>query len=122
MFFMMRSRETTDNAALSRLDRSTLFSKLVKNVLTRRKILRYRLVASEQRPALAAEPIVWQLVRLLASYDDPSLKSKIAKLAKTLVEWQPDFRRQLMTKRKALEQAVQGRLLITFYIFSNFSR
>lgn len=67
-----------------------------------------RLVASEHRPALAAEPIVWQLVRLLASYDDPSLKSKIAKLAKTLVEWQPDFRRQLMTKRKALEQAVQG--------------
>lgn len=75
------------------------------------------MVASDQRPILAAEPVLWQLVRLLASYDDTSLKSKIAKLARTIFEWQPDFRRQLLSKKKALEQAVQGMTL--FNTFKN---
>lgn len=69
----------------------------------------FRLVTSGQRPSITADPVVWQLVRLLASYEDPTLKSKIARLAKTLLEWQPDFQRQLMSKKKAFEQAVQGR-------------
>lgn len=69
----------------------------------------FRLVSSGQRPSITADPVVWQLVRLLASYEDPTLKSKIARLAKTLLEWQPDFQRQLTSKKKAFEQAVQGR-------------
>lgn len=69
----------------------------------------FRLVSSGQRPSITADPVIWQIVRLLASYEDPTLKSKVAKLSRALVEWQPDFRRQLMSKKKALEQAVQGR-------------
>lgn len=67
-----------------------------------------RLVASNQRPNLNAEPVVWQLVRLLASHDDPGLKTKVGKLAQVLIEYQPDLRRLLTTRRKAFEQAIQG--------------
>lgn len=76
----------------------------------------FRLVISGQRPSINADPVIWQLVRLLASYEDPTLKSKIAKLGKTLVQWQPDFRRQLMSKRKALEQAVQGNFFYVHFL------
>ncbi|KAJ8985983.1 hypothetical protein NQ317_013867 [Molorchus minor] len=67
-----------------------------------------RLAASGQRPNVNAEQVVWQLVRLFASYDDPTLKTKVARLAKSLFEYQPDLRKAVTSKKKALEQAVQG--------------
>ncbi|KAJ8917874.1 hypothetical protein NQ315_010787 [Exocentrus adspersus] len=66
------------------------------------------LIASGQRPTINAEQVVWQLVRLFASHDDPTLKTKVGRLAKTLSEYQPDFKRMVSAKKKALEQAVQG--------------
>ncbi|XP_023029011.1 uncharacterized protein [Leptinotarsa decemlineata] len=67
-----------------------------------------KLIASGQRPNINAELVVWQLVRLLASHDDPTLKTKVARLAKALLDYQPDFQRIISARRKALEQAVQG--------------
>ncbi|VEN53299.1 unnamed protein product [Callosobruchus maculatus] len=67
-----------------------------------------KLIASGQRPNVNAEQVVWQLVRLLASHDDPTLKTKVARLAKALLEYQPDLHRQISNKKKALEQAVEG--------------
>ncbi|XP_019865235.2 uncharacterized protein LOC109594456 [Aethina tumida] len=67
-----------------------------------------KLIASGQRPNLNAEQVVWQLVRLFASHDDPTLKTKVARLAKTLVDYQPEMQRMLSNRKKALEQAVQG--------------
>lgn len=55
-----------------------------------------------------AEQVVWQLVKLLAAHDDPSLKTKVGRLAKTLLEYQPDFHGSISERKKALEQAVQG--------------
>lgn len=55
-----------------------------------------------------AEQVVWQLVRLFASHEDPTLKTKVARLAKVLLEYQPDFHRILSERKKALEQAIQG--------------
>lgn len=69
--------------------------------------------------------MVWQLVRLFASHDDPSLKTKVARLAKALVEYQPEIQNEVTAKKKALEQAVQGKLVvfytITFYQLERYS-
>ncbi|CAH1115163.1 unnamed protein product [Psylliodes chrysocephalus] len=67
-----------------------------------------KLIASGQRPNINAEQVVWQLVKLLASHDDPTLKTKISKLAKALLAYQPNFQTQIASRKKALEQAVQG--------------
>lgn len=55
-----------------------------------------------------AEQVLWQLVKLFASYEDPTLKTKVARLTKILLDYQPDFYRALTTRKKALEHAVQG--------------
>lgn len=52
--------------------------------------------------------MLWQLVRLFAAHEDPTLKTKLGRLAKILVEYQPDFHRLLNTRRKALDRAIQG--------------
>nr|XP_022918602.1 uncharacterized protein LOC111427609 [Onthophagus taurus] len=67
-----------------------------------------KLVATGQRPNLNAEPVLWQLVRLFALHEDPGLKSKLGRLAQVLLEFQPEFFRVLSSRRKTLEQAVQG--------------
>lgn len=54
------------------------------------------------------EQVVWQLVKLFAAHDDPTLKTKVGRLAKTLLEYQPSFRELLNGRKKSLEQAVQG--------------
>lgn len=72
----------------------------------------YRLVASGQRPNVNAEQVLWQLVRLFTSHDDPTLKTKVNRLAKALIDYQPDFYRLLSSRRKALDRAIQGKLLI----------
>lgn len=51
-------------------------------------------------------------MRLFASHDDPSLKTKVARLAKALVDYQPEIQNEVAAKKKALEQAVQGELNI----------
>lgn len=79
----------------------------------------FRLVASNQRLNLNVEPVVWQLVRLLASHDDPGLKTKVGKLAQVLVEFQPDLRRLLISKKKTFEQAIEGN--ISFNTYSKLS-
>lgn len=56
-----------------------------------------------------AEQVLWQLVKLFAAHEDPTLKTKVGRLAKTLVEYQPEFHSLLCTRKKALEQAVQGK-------------
>lgn len=56
-----------------------------------------------------AEQVVWQLVKLFAAHDDPTLKTKVGRLAKSLLEYQPDFHGLLSGRKKALEQAVQGK-------------
>ncbi|KAK5645491.1 hypothetical protein RI129_006791 [Pyrocoelia pectoralis] len=67
-----------------------------------------RLLSSNPCPNMNTEPVIWQLVRLLASHEDSGLKAKIRKLAQILGEYQPDIRRLLVTKRKAFEEAVKG--------------
>ncbi|CAG9862362.1 unnamed protein product [Phyllotreta striolata] len=67
-----------------------------------------KLIASDQRPNINAEQVVWQLVKLLASHDDPTLKTKISKLSKALLAYQPDFQTKISSRKKALEQAIQG--------------
>ncbi|XP_044753467.1 uncharacterized protein LOC123312938 [Coccinella septempunctata] len=67
-----------------------------------------KLIASGQRPNINAEQVVWQLVRLFASLDDPTLKTKVFRLAKALFDYQPDFHRLLTQRRKSLDQAIQG--------------
>ncbi|XP_017779345.1 PREDICTED: uncharacterized protein LOC108564744 [Nicrophorus vespilloides] len=68
-----------------------------------------KLVSSgHQRTNLNAEPVIWQLVKLFACHEDPTLKTKVGRLARALVEYQPDFHALLLQRRKALEQAVQG--------------
>lgn len=54
------------------------------------------------------EQVVWHLVRLFASHEDPTLKTKVARLAKSLLDYQPEFQRILANRKKALEQAIQG--------------
>lgn len=56
-----------------------------------------------------AEQVVWHLVKLFAAHDDPTLKTKVGRLARTLLEYQPDFHGLLSERKKALEQAVQGK-------------
>lgn len=68
----------------------------------------YRLIASGQRTSINTDLVVWQLVKLFASHEDPTLKTKVARLAKTLLEFQPDVQNQLTARRKSLENAVQG--------------
>ena len=58
-----------------------------------------------------AEQVVWQLVKLFASHEDPTLKTKVARLTRILVDYQPDFHRMLSTRKKALEHAIQGNFL-----------
>ncbi|XP_056637011.1 uncharacterized protein LOC130445426 [Diorhabda sublineata] len=67
-----------------------------------------KLIVSGQRPNINADQVIWQLVRLLASHDDPTLKTKVAKLAKALLEYQPNFHMEILSRKKALEQALQG--------------
>lgn len=74
-----------------------------------------RLITSGQRPNVNAEQVVWQLVKLFAAHDDPTLKTKVGRLAKTLAEYQPNFHNMLATRKKALEQAVQGKLNDTLH-------
>lgn len=57
-----------------------------------------------------AEQVIWQLVKLFASHEDPTLKTKVAKLTQILVDYQPEFHRELSTKKKALEHAIQGEI------------
>jgi protoporphyrinogen oxidase len=56
-----------------------------------------------------AEQVVWQLVRLFAAHDDPTLKTKVTRLTRTLMDYQPDFHRMLSARKKALEHAIQGK-------------
>ncbi|CAH0555309.1 unnamed protein product [Brassicogethes aeneus] len=67
-----------------------------------------KLTTSGQRPNVNSEQVVWQLVKLFATHDDPTLKTKVARLAKSLLGYQPDIQRILSTRKKALEQAIQG--------------
>ncbi|KAF5307983.1 hypothetical protein FQR65_LT06551 [Abscondita terminalis] len=67
-----------------------------------------RLVTSNQRPNINAEPVIWQLVRLLSLHEDPGLKTKVRKLAEVVVKFQPNVRTLLVSKKKAFEQAVAG--------------
>ncbi|CAG9819262.1 unnamed protein product [Phaedon cochleariae] len=67
-----------------------------------------KLIAAGQRSVLDAEQVVWQLVKLLASHDDPTLKTKVARLARALLEYHPEFQALISTRKKDLEQAVQG--------------
>lgn len=55
-----------------------------------------------------AEQVLWQLVKLFAAHEDPTLKTKVGRLVKTLVEYQPEFHGLVCTRKKELEQAVQG--------------
>ncbi|EFA09543.2 uncharacterized protein LOC656542 [Tribolium castaneum] len=67
-----------------------------------------KLITSGQRPNVNAEQVLWQLVKLFASHEDPTLKTKVARLTQILVDYQPEFYRILATKKKALEHAIQG--------------
>ncbi|GJQ85485.1 hypothetical protein Trydic_g23075 [Trypoxylus dichotomus] len=67
-----------------------------------------KLVSTGQRPNINAEPVLWQLVRLFAICDDPTLKNKVVKLVQALFEFQPDYHRLLCNRKHALEQAVRG--------------
>lgn len=83
------------------------------------KWLNFRLIASGQRPNINAEQVVWQLVRLFASLDDPTLKTKVLRLSKALADYQPDFLRQLTQRRKSLDQAIQGGYLTDSFLQCN---
>jgi hypothetical protein len=67
-----------------------------------------KLITAGQRPNVNAEQVVWQLVRLFAAHDDPTLKTKVTRLTRTLMDYQPDFHRMLSARKKALEHAIQG--------------
>lgn len=66
---------------------------------------------SGHKPNVYPDQVVWQLVRLFASHDDPSLKTKVARLTKAIVDYQPDLQNEVTAKKKALEQAVQGKYI-----------
>lgn len=72
----------------------------------------FRLISTGQRPNVNAEPILWQLVKLFATCDDPTLKNKVAKLVQALFEFHPDYHRLLCNRKKALEQAIRGKIYI----------
>lgn len=75
-----------------------------------------RLVASGQRPNVNSEQVLWQLVRLFSSsHDDTTLKTKVGRLVKSLIDYQPDFYRLLTTRRKSLDKAIQGNFIIILY-------
>lgn len=73
----------------------------------------FRLVATGQRPNVNAEPVLWQLVRLFATSDDPTLKNKVVKLVQALFDFQPEYHRLLSSRKKALEQAVRGNFFLS---------
>lgn len=67
-------------------------------------------MASGQRPNVNAEQVLWHLVQLFSYHDDPTLKTKVGRLARSLIDYQPDFYRLLSTRRKALDKAIQGKI------------
>lgn len=68
----------------------------------------FRLVALGLRPAISADPVVWQLVRLFSSHQDSALRQRCGRLVQALAEWQPGLRGELINRRRALDHAVEG--------------
>lgn len=70
----------------------------------------YRLntVIPTPKPEVPAETVLWHLVKLFGNPHESGLRQRCTKLIQSIGEWQPEIRDLLKTRRKALDQAVQG--------------
>lgn len=64
--------------------------------------------ASATRPAASAEPVLWTLVKLFGNPHESGLRQRCTKLIQSICLWQPELRDLLATRRRELDQAVQG--------------
>lgn len=65
-------------------------------------------VVPSPRPEVPAETVLWHLVKLFGNPHESGLRQRCTKLIQSIGEWQPEIRNLLKTRRKALDQAVQG--------------
>lgn len=69
---------------------------------------RLNTVVPSPKPEIAADTIVWNLVKLFGNVHESDLRQRCSKLAQAMAMWQPDLRDQLKMRRRALDQAVNG--------------
>lgn len=69
---------------------------------------RLNTVAPSPKPEIATDTILWNLVKLFGNAHESGLRQRCSKLAQAMAMWQPDLRDELKTRRRALDQAVNG--------------
>lgn len=79
-------------------------------------------VVPSPKPEIAADAVVWHLVKLFGNPHETGLRQRCTKLIQSLATWQPDLRDMLKTRRKSLDQAVQGMTLTVNTDNLNFNR
>lgn len=62
------------------------------------------------RPDVQPELVAWRLVRLFSRQQDASLRQRCGGLARELACWHPPLRDLLVTRRRELDKAVQGKI------------
>lgn len=67
-------------------------------------------VAPSPKPEIATETILWNLVKLFGNVHESGLRQRCSKLAQAMAMWQTDLRDQLKSRRRALDQAVNGKI------------
>lgn len=71
-------------------------------------LCRLNTVVPSPKPEIAADAVVWHLVKLFGNPHESGLRQRCTKLIQSLATWQPDLRDLLKARRKSLDQAVQG--------------
>lgn len=70
--------------------------------------IRLNTVVPSPKPEIAADAVVWHLVKLFGNPHESGLRQRCTNLIQSLARWQPDVRDTLEQRRRSLDQAVQG--------------
>lgn len=65
------------------------------------------------KPKIQAEAVIWHLVKLFGSPHESGMRQRCTNLIHAIGIWQPEILDLLKERRKALDQAVQGILIIS---------
>lgn len=72
------------------------------------KYFRLNTLATTPKPNVPTELIAWNLVKHFGNAHESGLRQRCSKLIQAIGTWQPNLRETLKTRRKSLDQAVQG--------------
>lgn len=77
----------------------------------------FRLIAitSAPRPDVSAESLMWTLVRLFGNPHESGLRQRCTRLIQNMGIWQPELRDLVVTRKRELDQAVQGMCTIVHH-------